>query len=181
MSAFAPKKKKAIKTPARYESKTVNKSTKGHISFRDKVEIRQSSAKDEQGDTIPNTAICTDHEHCPLLKRIFFDTLPEDILKKNNIDKNIVRDKLKAAFTDETKEDAVWVISYLEDKKKYLIQDKTRKVFLGPHGLQFQHIFIIEKIIEILENIRDEEEKPSSRCPEVGCTISYCDSIKLIF
>ena len=172
---------------SRYAKKTVPKSKKPRITFRKKVELRQSSAKDNNGDTIPNTAICTDHDHCPLLKGIFFDTLVEDILKKTNIDNDIVRDKLEAAFTDHKSilEDAIWVISYLEDKKKYLIQNKTMKTFLGPHCLQFQHIFIIEKIIEILENIRDEEEekeKPSSICPEVGgCTIAYHDSIKLIF
>jgi len=178
MSAFVSKKK-TIKDSSRFESKTVKKSTKRHVSIRDKVEIRQSSAKDEQGDTIPNTAICTDHEHCPFLKMLFFKTLED-------IDENNVRDNLKAAFTGDRSilERAIWVISYLEDKKKYLKNHPTHSVSLGPNGLQFQHIFIIEDIIDILENILSEEEKkekPSSRCPEVGCTISYRNSTKLIF
>lgn len=171
--------------PSRYTKKKVPKSKKPRVTFRKKVELRQSSAKDDNGDTIPNTAICTDQNHSPLLKNIFFDTLPNDILNKNKIDEKSVKTKLKAAFVDDISvlEGAKWVISYLENKKDYLKKNQTSKVFLGSNGLQFQHIFIIEKIIEILQKIKREEEDkaPSSRCPEVGCTISYRDSIQLRF
>ena len=181
MSVFAPKKQTII-DPDRYQRKTVEKSNKPRVSICNKVKIRQSSVKNEEGDTIPNTAICTDHEHCPLQKSCFFDTLIDDIWKATDIDtdlEDLVIQKLEESFTDHRSisEAAVWVISYLEDRKKYLIENKTRKVLLGPHTLKFKHIFIIEKIIEILENIINEY-----RCSEfVGCAISYHDSIKLIF
>jgi hypothetical protein len=79
----------------------------------------------------------------------------------------------------------------LKDKKKYLTENKTTKVYLGPHALGFIHIFIIEKIIKILEkilkNIKEENENEENEneeneniCSEF-CTISYHDSIKLIF
>ena len=187
---------------SRYAKKTVPKSKKPRITFRKKVELRQSSAKDNNGDTIPNTAICTDQDHSPLLKNVFFDTLPNDILNNINIDEKSVKTKLKAALLDDISilEGAKWVISYLENKKDYLKKNQTSKVFLGSNGLQFQHIFIIEQIIEILQKIQREEEDtapssrclqkiqreeedtaPSSRCPKVGCTISYRDSIQLSF
>jgi len=180
MSVFAPKKQTII-DPDRYQRKTVEDSKKPHVSICNKVKIRQSSVKNEEGDTIPNTAICTDHEHCPLLKSCFFDTLIDDIYE-TDIDtdlEDLVIQKLEESFTDHRSisEAAVWVISYLEDRKKYLIENKTRKVLLGPHTLEFKHIFIIEKIIKILENIIDVH-----KCSEfVGCAISYHDSIKLIF
>ena len=133
--------------PSRYKKKTVPKSKKPRVTFRKKVELRQSSAKDNNGDTIPNTAICTDQDHSPLLKNIFFDTLPNDILNQKNIDVHMIKAKLKAAIVDDRSllEGAKWVISYLEDKKDYLKRNQTSKVFLGSNGLQFQHIFIIEK------------------------------------
>ena len=158
MSVFAPKKK-TIKDPERYQTKTVKKSKK------------------------PRVSICTEQEHCKLLKSCFFNTIVDAVLN-DDIDtdlEELFKRKLEECFTGSISEAAVWVISYLKDKKIYLTENKTKKVNLGPYGLGFIHILNIEKIIKILEKIlKNIKEENENICSEF-CTISYHDSIKLIF
>jgi hypothetical protein len=164
MSALATNKKKSsIKESSRYNlesSKKPQKSEKRHILIRSTAMVRQSSAKDEHGDTIPDTAIYTDQQHCPLMKNVFFDTLVANIFHNKHVCKSLVRERLKAACIVNgmsVLESAIWVTSYLEKKMNYLDENTKHKVGIGQSKLHYEHKYIIEKILKIIKNIIDEE------------------------
>ena len=139
-----------------------NRTPREHIpraSFRQHVLIRQSSAKNEQGDTIPGTATFTDQEHCPISKNIFFDKLVDKIYGKKDVDEDFVRERLEEACTEGVSvlECAIWVKSYLEQKIIYLDENPTLKVGIGQNKLAYQHQYIINRMLELIENIIADE------------------------
>ena len=139
-----------------------NRTPREHIpraSFRQHVLIRQSSAKDEQGDTIQGTATYTDQEHCPISKNLFFDKLVDKIYGEKDVDEDFVRERLEEACAEGVSvlECAIWIKSYLEQKIIYLDENPTLKDGIGQSKLAYQHQYIINRMLELIENIIADE------------------------
>ena len=159
MSSFATDKKTSNKSSlrdgSRYTMNTPATSKKGRISFRPRAMLRQSSAKDENGDTIPGTATLTYKPHCPISKNAFFDKIPDMVNNSDFVDEEIIRKKLEKARMHGVSvlKGAIWVKSYLEQKIMYLEQNRGLKVGIGQYKLAYVHTFIIQKILELVEKI----------------------------
>ena len=171
MSSFATRNKKsqplksALKGVSRYTGKRATSSTKNRINIRPTALVRESSAKDVQGNTIPDTATFTVKPHCPIMKNAFFKYIIKNL---KVIDEEIIRKTLKKECMDGVSvlQGAECVKSYLEDKIEYLDQNRELKVGIGEYNLAYVHKSIIQKILELVEKIVNSEtaeQVPSSR------------------
>ena len=93
------------------------------------------------------------------MKNVFFDLLVNRIYVKEYVDEDFVRERLGKACTEGVSvlEGAIWVKSYLEQKIIYLDENPTLKVGIGQNKLAYQHKFIIDKMLEFIENIIADE------------------------
>lgn len=158
MSSFATGNNKtlksALKNKSRYTRKRVTPSTKNHIYIRPKALVRESSAKDVQGNTIPATF--TVKPHCPIMKNAFFKNIIENF---KVIDEEFIRETLKKECMDGVSvlQGAEWVKSYLENKIEYLDQNRELQVGIGEYRLAYVHKSNIQKILDLVKNIVKSE------------------------
>ncbi len=161
MSALATdKKRSSMRDGSRYENDNpAKKSRKGRILFNPQALVRQSSAKDDEGETIPNTATFIYQPHCLVSKNILFDELVNHIYGKQPFAKDFPRTRLKASLQEGVSvlEGAIWTKAYLERKIVFLSKNPTLKVGIGQSKLQHEHIYIIKSILGHIENIIAEE------------------------
>lgn len=103
--------------------------------------------------------------HC--LKTFFFDDLVDKIYgahgtptEETPFDMNYFRKRLQDACADDVclLQCALWVKEYLEKKIAYLEEYPTEKVGIGQSTLHHNHIYIIQKLLEFINNVITEEQ-----------------------
>jgi hypothetical protein len=159
MSALATNKKRSsMRDGSRYDN-PVKKSRKERILLNPQALVRQSSAKNDEGETIPNTATFIHQPHCLVSKIILFDELVNHIYGKQPFAKDFPRTRLKASLQEGVSvlEGAIWTKAYLERKIVFLSKNPTLKVGIGQCRLEHEHIYIIKSILGHIENIIAEE------------------------
>lgn len=131
-------------------------------TFSQHVQIRQRSLEDERGNSIPGTETFGEESYCPLSKNTFFDELVNKIYREEEFDKDFPRKKLASACDEGVSvlEAAEWVKTYLERKLAYLEENPDKKVGIGQNKLQHTHIYIIERLLGIVQGLIEKEKVP---------------------
>jgi len=131
-------------------------------TFRQHVQIRQRSLEDERGDSILGTETFGEESYCPLSKNTFFDELVTKIYTGVEFDEDFPRIKLASACYEGVSvlEAAEWVEPYLEWKLAYLEENPDEKVGIGQSNLQHAHIYIIKRLLGIVQGLIDNEKVP---------------------
>jgi hypothetical protein len=127
--------------------------------FHHLVYVRQRSLQDDDGNSICGTAAFGEDVHCPLSKNVFFDDLIDKIYGKIPFADDYPKKKLISACAEDVDilSCAKWVKKYLECKIAYLEENPKKKVGIGQSKLHHAHIYIIQKLLELIENIIVEE------------------------
>ena len=124
MSALA-----ATPTNKRKRTKQTTRKKK-RITFSEVVLTRQPSAQDDEGNSIPDTAVHGTETYCPINKKSFFagQLIPmcqrrayETVLRKE------LEKRLQAATTEgkTPKDTAEWLVPYLNAKKEKLLSSDS--------------------------------------------------------
>jgi hypothetical protein len=131
-------------------------------TFSQHVQIRQRSLEDERGNSILGTETFGEESYCPLSKNTFFDELVNKIYKEEEFDEDFPRKKLASACDKGVSvlEAAEWVKPYLERKLAYLEENPDEKVGIGQRNLQHAHIYIIKRLLGIVQGLIDNEKVP---------------------
>ena len=138
--------------------------------FHHRVYVRQRSLQDDDGNSICGTAAFGEDDHCPLSKNIFFDDLVSKIYSKIPFADDYPKKKLKSACAEDVDilSCAKWVKKYLECKIAYLEENPEKKVGIGQSKLHHEHIYIIQKLLELIETIIVEE---LANTPRLSATV----------
>ena len=124
------------------------------LRFRPYVFIRQRSAQDDQGNSIPGTETHTTGPYAPVRKKEFFAGNMVDVpLAHKDLSDAFVAQRLATTAADgETpKSAAEWLVTYLLAKKHALLTNPATKVGLGNSKLGYAHIYIMDAILAALQ------------------------------
>jgi hypothetical protein len=131
-------------TKTQYEKR---KST-NRVTINQIVDIRQHSQHDDDGNAIKGSAVHSQKQHCPISCKSFFQNIVLKAKKYEEISPETIK-KIIDSNKDvsiSTIDAALWLITYVENKKSIVVKDPTKKVSLGEYNIPFKYLYILDRI-----------------------------------